>query len=221
MGSVLALEPRARPVEGLDAAQLGTLYHHIFEQLYRTVADPSDLEQLLAALPGVAAPILDAAPREQQFRPTAWWARTRDEIVENVRRSLIALDALREDFVPYAYEARFGLESYPALVIRDGADSFRLRGLIDRVDARRTGVCASLIGKIGKGASAFTTTNVVQAWVSCNPHTPCRARGVRLRRDRRLLPAPRRRGQQLHIAKFADKEGLHGPAGAMHRRPHA
>ena len=37
---VLGLEPRQEPVEGLDARQLGNIYHHIFERLYRTVTDP-------------------------------------------------------------------------------------------------------------------------------------------------------------------------------------
>jgi ATP-dependent helicase/DNAse subunit B len=218
VGSVLALEPRTRPVEGLDAAQLGTLYHHIFEQLYRTVTDPTALEQLLAALPDVATPILDAAPREQQFRPTAWWARTRDEIVENVRRSLIALDALREDFVPYAYEARFGLESYPALVIRDGADSFRLRGLIDRVDRAPDGRVRIIDYKTG-GASAFTTTNVKKGKKLQLPLYALAAQealDLGNVSDGFYWHIRAAEASNFTLAKFADREkNLFGPAGAM------
>jgi len=219
VGSVLALEPRARPVEGLDAAQLGSLYHHIFEQLYQAVADPADLDQLVAALSGVATPILDAAPTEQQFRPTAWWARTRVEIVENVRRSLTALDALREGFVPFAYEARFGLESYPPLVIRDGADSFRLRGLIDRVDRAPDGRVRIIDYKTG-GASAFTTTNVKKGKKLQLPlyalaaHEALDLGNVT---DGFYWHIRAAEASSFTLAKFADKEAnLFGPAGAMH-----
>ncbi|HQI83411.1 MAG TPA: PD-(D/E)XK nuclease family protein [Anaerolineae bacterium] len=220
VGSVLALEPRARPVEGLDAAQLGSLYHHIFEQLYQAVADPTALEQLLAALPDVAAPILDAAPIEQQFRPTAWWARTRDEIIENVRRSLTALDALRGDFVPFAYEATFGLDdNHPPLVIRDGADSFRLRGLIDRVDRAPDGRVRIIDYKTG-GASAFTTTNVKKGKKLQLPLYALAAQealDLGNVSDGFYWHIQAAEASSFTLAKFADKEtGLFGPAGAMH-----
>jgi len=218
VGSVLALEPRARPVEGLDAAQLGNLYHRVFERLYQAVTDPTALEQLLTTLSDVAAPILDAAPREQQFRPTAWWARTRDEIIENVRRSLIALDALREDFVPYAYEARFGLESYPPLVIRDGADSFRIRGLIDRVDRTSDGRVRIIDYKTG-GASAFTTTNVKKGKKLQLPLYALAAQealDLGNVSDGFYWHIRAAEASSFTLAKFADKEaGLFGPAGAM------
>jgi ATP-dependent helicase/DNAse subunit B len=135
---VLGLEPRTEPSEGLDARQLGNLYHRIMERVYRAVDDTSDLEALLDALPDVAEPILDAAPRREGFRATAWWAQTREEIVEHARRSLVALHALLGAYVPDAFELAFGMGhgSGPALVVRDadGGDWFRLRGFIDRVD---------------------------------------------------------------------------------------
>ncbi len=136
VGSVLGLEPREEPSEGLDARQLGTLYHRILEEVFQapSVSDPTNLEQLLEALPTVGAAILDAAPEEQGFRETAWWTQTRAEILENVSRSLEALSALAGDFVPYQHEAVFGLSGRPPLIVRAGEDSFRLCGYIDRVD---------------------------------------------------------------------------------------
>jgi ATP-dependent helicase/nuclease subunit B len=134
VGSVLHLEPRAEPAEGLDARQLGSIYHRILEQLYQRVDDPADLEQLLSALPDVAGAVLDEAPGREGFRETAWWSQTRAEILEDVRRSLQALAQIQEDFIPSQYEVPFGLWDQPVLVVRDGEDSFRLRGLIDRVD---------------------------------------------------------------------------------------
>jgi ATP-dependent helicase/DNAse subunit B len=135
---VLEMEPRTEPSEGLDARQLGNLYHQIMRRVYAVVDDPADLEALLDALPGAAGLILDAAPRREGFRATAWWVQTRKEIVEHVRRSLAALHALQGAYVPYAFELAFGMGhgSGPALVVRDanGSDWFRLRGFIDRVD---------------------------------------------------------------------------------------
>jgi ATP-dependent helicase/DNAse subunit B len=141
VGSAMKLEPRTPPTEGLDGRQLGNLYHRILEQLYQAVEDPTSLDQLLEALPRVAAPILDEAPRREQFRPTHWWERTRAEIVEYLHRSLEALAVLQEDWVPIAYEAAFGFgqAAGPPLEVRSGDDIFRLHGLIDRVDRDTAG----------------------------------------------------------------------------------
>lgn len=139
VSSVLGLEPRAEPSEGLDARQLGNLYHRIMERVYAAVDEPTDLGALLAALPGVAGPILDAAPRREGFRATAWWGQTRREILEHAGRSLAALHALQGSYAPHAFELAFGMgpQAGPALVVRDTEgeqDAFRLRGFIDRVD---------------------------------------------------------------------------------------
>jgi ATP-dependent helicase/nuclease subunit B len=138
VSSVLGVSPRLIPTEGLDARQLGDIYHCILRQLYEAVDDATDLDQLLAALPAVAGPILEDAPRREQFRATAWWAQTREEILVHVRDSVVALDALRGEYVPHAYELAFGIPRHPgeALVVsgEDGRDSFRLHGFIDRVD---------------------------------------------------------------------------------------
>jgi ATP-dependent helicase/DNAse subunit B len=134
VGSVLSLEPRLEPVEGPDARQLGTTYHRIFEEIHQApeVDDPSDLEQLLAALPVVAARVLDEAAQREGFRETAWWAQTCAEIVKNVERSLRALADLAGEFVPLVHEARFFEPQ--SLTVTEGEDCFRLHGLIDRVD---------------------------------------------------------------------------------------
>lgn len=137
---VLDLEPRLEPEEGLDARQLGSIYHEILEQLYRAVppAERTDREALLDALPAVARRVLDGAPQREGFRATAWWRQTRAEIEENVRRSLERLADLDSEFTPVAFEKRFGNDT--ALVIDgEGGDSFRLRGIIDRVDANGDG----------------------------------------------------------------------------------
>ncbi|MDX1687833.1 MAG: PD-(D/E)XK nuclease family protein [Candidatus Promineifilaceae bacterium] len=144
---VLGLEPRLEPEEGLDARQLGSIYHQILERVYQAVPEEerTNRESLLAALPAVARQVLDDAPRREGFRATAWWRQTRAEIEENVRRSLERLAELGGDFRPVAFEKRFGRGT--ALVVAgekvDGfhssEDSFRLRGIIDRVDVNANG----------------------------------------------------------------------------------
>ncbi len=161
VGSVLGLEPREEPSEGLDGRQLGNIYHHVFERLYPAVADATDLEQLLTALPDVAEAVLDEAPRREGFRETAWWHQTRAEIADNVRRSLEALAEMQEDFIPHLYEAVFGLQGQPPLVVCDGEDSFQLRGFIDRVDHTPDGRVRVIDYKTA-GPYAFTNKAVAE-----------------------------------------------------------
>jgi len=170
VGSVLRLELREEPAEGLNVRQLGNIYHRIFERLYPVlvvqdkcpaVADPTDLEQLLATLPDVAQAVLDEAPQQEGFRETAWWEQTRSEIVENVRRSLEALAEMQGDFVPYLCEAAFGLWDRPPLIVREGDDGFRLRGLIDRVDRTPDGRVRVIDYKTAS-PSTFTNPAVVE-----------------------------------------------------------
>ncbi|HIP87194.1 MAG TPA: PD-(D/E)XK nuclease family protein [Anaerolineales bacterium] len=135
----LGLEPREEPQAGLDARRLGSIYHRLLEATYKAAADPTDRESLLAALEKVAGGVLDEAPEREGFRETAWWAQTREEIVQNVRRSLEALAGLEGDFTPHAYELPFGLEGVSPLVVEVAGDGFRLRGVIDRVDRASDG----------------------------------------------------------------------------------
>ena len=135
----LGLEPRTEPTEGLDASQLGNIYHHIFEALYKSVlpANLSESADVLAMLDTVAAPILDAAPTREGFRATAWWAYTRQEIVDNVRRSLEVLAELPGDFVPWGHEVRFREPN--ALVLQRDNDRLLIHGFIDRIDVNPHG----------------------------------------------------------------------------------
>jgi ATP-dependent helicase/nuclease subunit B len=138
---VLGLEPRPEPQEGLDARQLGNIYHRIFERVYAAFEGFSsiDVERLLAALPEVSACVLDEAPRREGFLATAWWKQTRDEIIDNVRRSLQELHKpdVQQGFVPIAHEQGF-FEPLD-LCVREGEDAFRLHGVIDRVEHNASG----------------------------------------------------------------------------------
>lgn len=151
---VLGLEPRPTPVEGLDRRQLGSIYHHLLAEVYSAAEDPTSEECLLKALEQIGETVLDQAPEREGFRETAWWRETRREIIETTRQNLIKLAQQGQDFVPKYYEVSFGLEDKPALVICDErGDSFRLRGVIDRVDARENGEVRVIDYKTGKASS--------------------------------------------------------------------
>lgn len=141
VGSVLGLEAREEPKEGLDNRQSGNIYHRILRDVYReAVAKGStSLEQLLAALPQVAERVLEEAPKREGFRETAWWEQTRIAIENKVRASLEALAEVNGEWRPSFFETPFGLGGQPTLVVETEDDGLRLRGLIDRVDVSSEG----------------------------------------------------------------------------------
>lgn len=158
VSKVLKLEPREEPTEGIDWLQRGTLYHEILERVYKVVDDPTELDQLLAALPLVASSVFDDAPARQGFRETAWWMETRKRMVDDLKRTLVALAEVQQrgGFVPICHEAAFGLGGKPPLRVRDstGEDAFQLRGLIDRVDQDPEGHVCIIDYKTG-GPSSY------------------------------------------------------------------
>ena len=139
---ILRLRPREEPGEGMDMAQLGTIYHRILEELYVSVVDTTDLDELLAALPSVANRVLDEAPDREGFRATAWWEHVRVEIEDDIRHSVEAMSA--PDFIgsfrPTSFEQVFGIGDVPPLLIESQEDKLLLRGVIDRVDTSPEGV---------------------------------------------------------------------------------
>jgi len=132
----MALRPREIPAEDLQPEQVGTLYHRILAELYRSVGPGAGLEALLEGLDAVATPILEAAPRELGFRPTAWWQYTRKTMLRNLRRSMAALERLDPGYRFWCAERRFGsARDGGELYVRSRTgDVFRLRGIIDRID---------------------------------------------------------------------------------------
>ena len=102
-----------------------------------------------------------AVAAEQGFRQTAWWERTKAEIIATVADSLEELSEIRGPYVPTLFEARFGLAGNPPLVVRDGADRFAVRGLIDRVDLTPDGRVRIIDYKTG-GSGAYTHRAVAE-----------------------------------------------------------
>lgn len=133
---VAQLEPRPEPQMGLDVRQLGTIYHRILERVYeRTLPHQrDDLEVLLATLPEVAREVLDAAPREEGFRPNPWWQQTRNEILATLQKTIEALHEEADGFTPVQFERKFD-----RLILREGEHVAQLRGVVDRIDRNPEG----------------------------------------------------------------------------------
>ncbi len=160
----LGLRPREEPAEGLNAGQLGTIYHGLLEAVYERVPpeDRTDADALVAALDELADPNLDLAPAALGFRPTAWWRRTRDGIKEKTRLTLRAIcdPEIVDGYTPLAHELGFGLGGAPALVVEDGSDRIRIRGVIDRVERSADGRLRIVDYKTA-GPSTFTKAKLI------------------------------------------------------------
>jgi len=142
VNNLLGLEKAEPPQEGLDARQLGNIYHHIMEELYLEIGADYDIQGLLALLPTVARKLFNEAPTREGFRKTAWWHHTQQEILTNIQHSLIVLEGIDRSFRFYRAEQKFGIrnDSAPQLDIEvKGKGTYHLRGLIDRVDINDRG----------------------------------------------------------------------------------
>ncbi|MBI5034299.1 MAG: exodeoxyribonuclease V subunit gamma [Chloroflexi bacterium] len=163
----LKLEELIEPEEGLDALQLGSLYHEILEQTYRQFAQramavtPTTLDDAKKILVAMADKILEDAPKRFAFRPTAWWNAERKEIS---RRLLALLDAEAERnaddaSIPFDFEVPFGFKREPALKIRLPIGTIRAIGSIDRIDKGKRGVT---LVDYKSGSTPISSTEVIQ-----------------------------------------------------------
>lgn len=144
IGSVLGLEPREEPAEGLDARQLGSVYHAIFQAVcLNGLSDVSDEVEARAIVRRVAKQILEDAPSQWGFQPTLWWTKTQEDIISTVARSLVAQELSGKDYRFFRAEVPFGFshrpDSLPTLELSDGnGGNLRFRGFIDRIDERES-----------------------------------------------------------------------------------
>jgi ATP-dependent helicase/nuclease subunit B len=154
ISSVLKLESREEPAEGLDGRQLGNIYHRLLQQVYEGCSEDArnQPDRLLAALERVAEAILDEAPAREGFRESAWWLETRDEILDNASRSLEALTEHAGGYVPWGFERLFDCEIGSDAPGEPGV--LRLHGVIDRLDRALDGSWRIIDYKTA-GPSAF------------------------------------------------------------------
>lgn len=142
----LKLEALEEPEEGLNALQLGSLYHKILEETYSEIAaeglpiTETNLEDALEILHEKADEILPYAPRNFGFRASPFW--DLEQVVLRKRlESLIEQDFLGEKRLDqygkrqaWRQEAPFGFNTEPELNLQLTHDRVKVRGFIDRVD---------------------------------------------------------------------------------------
>ena len=138
VGSALGLEPRALPAFGLGASQMGSILHKVLEETYLAVPDPMNLDSLLGTLRVESKKVFANAPREFGFRPSALWEIEQEQWLEKLETTITALTE-DSQWVPFAYEAEFGLDGAPPLQIEFGDEVLQVHGVIDRVERNSQG----------------------------------------------------------------------------------
>ena len=161
--SVLKLEPRPDPEEGLDPLQRGGLLHAILEELHRrlaaeglTLSEPNR-EAVLAHLDACCGALFPGAPVRYGFRPGALWEYEKEEL-QRMLRAFVSWECDQNGpvarFSPYRQEVKFGIgqKGPPPLEIEAPETSFRLHGVIDRLDRDEAGNLQVVDYKSGRTA---------------------------------------------------------------------
>jgi ATP-dependent helicase/DNAse subunit B len=88
--ATLKLEPKDLPKLGLDVTQRGSVYHRVLELVY--IRAGQDEISPLDILDEVAAEVFATAPYNFDFRPSALWEVEKAELLEKLRKTLVALE---------------------------------------------------------------------------------------------------------------------------------
>jgi ATP-dependent helicase/DNAse subunit B len=134
----LGLEPIRTPELGLDASQVGSLFHKILERVYQSAPDPTNVDEVLQALPAVARQIFATAPQDYGFRPSPLWEVEQAQFLAILEGTIQAL-AAETGWTPFAYEQTFGLHGNPPLQVDLGEERLLMHGVIDRLDRNERG----------------------------------------------------------------------------------
>jgi ATP-dependent helicase/DNAse subunit B len=170
--TILGLEARPDPVEGFDPRQRGSLLHRVLELLYRGLAaeglaPTTETEQaVLQRLDEACAVVFADAPLRYGFRPGSLWAQEQAEL-QRLLRALVVAECRQNGpaarFRPYLQEVRFGVPGgpWPALdLVDDRGTSFRLHGVIDRIDRDEAG-CLRVVD-YKSGSSTYSPNDIAQ-----------------------------------------------------------
>lgn len=135
---VLNLEQQEKPELGIDARQLGTLYHQILAETFGHGVAPDDPDAVEAALRKVAEKHLTAAPQELGFRPGPAWEAEKVNLLAILAETCRALAAESVGWKTVAQEKRFGFDDQPPLQLSTTAGEVQMRGIVDRIDKNGT-----------------------------------------------------------------------------------
>jgi ATP-dependent helicase/DNAse subunit B len=115
------------------------MLHEILEETYRHATNPEDVASVLNILSEVADRVLDGAPLEYGFRPSALWQFEKSQFLSILQQTIQALDLESRGWTPIAYEQKFGIADMSPLKIDLGTETVLVRGVIDRLDRNSEG----------------------------------------------------------------------------------
>jgi len=147
---LLHLEEWEEPQVGMDARQLGSVFHAILEKAYGQIQQagmaimPENANEALEIFEDVATYIFKDAPQAYGFRPAVGW-RQQQALMRRRLRALLVKDFSDESPLRqlshqprkvYALEQRFGFQRPLSIPIGAGETVGKLpvRGVIDRID---------------------------------------------------------------------------------------
>ncbi|MAT43650.1 MAG: hypothetical protein CL609_15035 [Anaerolineaceae bacterium] len=136
--TMLELEERILPSLDMDAKQRGSLLHKILEETYKNIPDPDNLTSVIESLKKESRKQFLNAPRTFGFRPSLLWSIEQEQLYGILEQSVTAL-AEDSTWIPFKYEAKFGIKETLPLEINLNGESILLKGVIDRVDKNASG----------------------------------------------------------------------------------
>ena len=163
---ILNVKKIEEPEVGLDAKLLGELYHKTLELFYKalslhglTILSTDDRVGLLFE-ESIDQGIL-WLETEKPFKKGEFWSYEQNEIRFRLRRfftkELERAEKTNGEFTPHLFEQAFGFDdkeadSAPALIIKSGGRTVKLRGRIDRLDRSAAGLYRVIDYKAGSGS---------------------------------------------------------------------
>ena len=139
ISTVLNLKVKQPPELGLNAAQVGSIYHRILELTYREAGTDTGVQDLLVILEHVAAGVFRTAPDIYGFRPSPLWQVEMGQYIETLRQTIQMLEEHSRGWSPLRFEQKFGICGTPELELDLETERIHLHGIIDRVDRHTDG----------------------------------------------------------------------------------
>jgi ATP-dependent helicase/nuclease subunit B len=163
---MLGVKKIEEPEVGLDARLLGELYHKTLELFYKDLSlHGLTILSVDERVGRIFEESIDRAilwlETEKPFKKSEFWDYEQNEIRFRLRRfftkELERAEKSGGEFVPHLFEQAFGFDdkeadSAPALVIKVGGRSIKIRGRIDRLDRSEAGLYRVIDYKSGSGS---------------------------------------------------------------------
>lgn len=136
---ILNLKETEEVEEELGPNHIGTIFHTIFERLFRENPEEKEYHSLIQAARQIAIEEFATAPIRFNFRPNNLWKVRQGELLETLEKTLKALSAETEGWKPFEQEYAFGMGTVPSVGLTCAVGELRFRGIIDRVDKNLNG----------------------------------------------------------------------------------